>query len=262
MPEITIPARYCRLYWDDGVPHREEHFTLVEQRWTMKTDECALVLVDCWDKHYIDSHLERTNQITLERIAPAIQACRRAGIAVVHAPSPPTARKYPQWVAYAGDSEFGPSPAGSPPDWPPEAFRKKEGDYAQFAKPVEEGVEEWRKTEGEERLIVGDIAPQPGDFVIATGEQLHRLLRDRKVIHLLYAGFAANMCVPGRDYGTRAMQGRGYNIILLRDCTTAIEGAETAKGGWLTKAAILNHEMIVGHTTTSAALVAACEAVG
>jgi nicotinamidase-related amidase len=123
-------------------------------------------------------------------------------------------------------------------------------------------VEEWRKTEGEERLIVGDIAPQPGDFVIATGEQLHRLLRDRKVIHLLYAGFAANMCVPGRDYGTRVMQGRGYNIILLRDCTTAIEGAETAEGGWLTKAAILNHEMIVGHTTTSAALVAACEAVG
>jgi nicotinamidase-related amidase len=262
MPEITIPARYCRLYWDDGVPHREEHFSLVEQTFAMKTDECALVLVDCWDKHYIDSHLERTNQITLEHIAPAIEACRKVGIAVVHAPSPPTARKYPQWVAYAGDSELGPGAGASPPDWPPEAFRKKEDEYAQFAKPVEEELQEWRKTVAEERLIVEDIAPQPGDFVIATGEQLHRLLRDRKVMHLFYAGFAANMCVPGRDYGTRAMQGRGYNIILLRDCTTAIEGHETAEGGWLTKAASLNHEMIIGHTTTSAALIEACQGAG
>jgi len=259
MSEITIPARYCRLYWDEAVPHREEHFSLVEQTWVMKTEECALVLVDCWDKHYIDSHLDRTNQITVERIAPVIGACRSAGIAVVHAPSPPTARKYPQWLAYAGDSELGPFAGAPAPDWPPESFRKKEGDYAQFGKPVEKGLEQWRKTEGEERLIVGDIAPQPGDFVIATGEQLHRLLRHRKIVYLLYAGFAANMCVPGRDYGTRAMQRRGYNTILLRDCTTAIEGHETAEGGWLTKAAILNHEMIIGHTTTSSALIEACE---
>ncbi len=262
MPKITIPARYCRLYWDDGVPRREEHFPLVEQTWVMKAEECALVLVDCWDKHYIESHLARTDQITCERIAPVIEACRKAGIAVIHAPSPPTARRYAQWVAYAGDSELGPSPAASPADWPPEAFRKKEGEYAPFAKPAEEELEQWRKTEGEERLIVEDIAPQPGDFVIATGEQLHRLLRDRKILHLFYAGFAANMCVPGRDYGTRAMQGRGYNTILLRDCTTAIEGHETADEGWLTKAAVLNHEMIIGHTTTSAALIAACEGEG
>ena len=259
MPEMTLAARYCRLYGDDGVPQREEHFSLVEQTWTLKTQECALVLVDCWDKHYIKSHLERTDQITRERIAPVIEACRKAGVAVVHAPSPPTAHKYPQWVAYAGDSELGPRPPSSPPDWPPEAFRNKEGDYAQLAKPVERELEEWRKTEGEARLIVEDISPQPGEFVIATGEQLHRLLRDRKILHLLYAGFAANMCVPGRDYGTRAMQARGYNVILLRDCTTAIEGHETVEGGWLTKAAILDHEMIIGHTTTSAALIEACE---
>jgi nicotinamidase-related amidase len=262
MPEITVPARYCRLYWDEGVPHREEHFALAEQPWTLKTDECGLVLVDCWDRHYLESHLERTDQITGDRIAPVIDACREAGIAVIHAPSPPTARKYLQWVAYAGDSELGPTTSSPPGDWPPQAFRKHEGDYAQFGKPVEAGREEWVRTEGAERLIVQDIAPQPGDFVIATGAQLHRLLRDRKILHLLYAGFAANMCVPGRDYGTRAMQSRGYNIILLRDCTTAIEGPGTVEGGWLTKAAILNHEMIVGHTTTSSALTAACAGAG
>jgi hypothetical protein len=70
------------------------------------------------------------------------------------------------------------------------------------------------------------------------------------------------MCVPGRDYGTRAMERRGYNVILLRDCTTAIEGHETIHDEWLTKAAILEHEMILGHTAIAADLIAACESVG
>ena len=259
MPEIMLPCRYCRLGWDEGVPNREEHFSLAEQTFRLPTEQCALVLVDCWDRHYVESHLERTNRIIAERIAPAIEACHRAGIAAIHAPSPPMARKYPQWVAYASDAELGFAPASPSPEWPPPDFRSRTGEYAQFAKPPEPIRDEWSRTEGEERLIVEAIAPKEGEFVIATGEQLHRLLRHQGVLHLLYAGFAANMCVPGRDYGTRAMQRRGYNTILLRDCTTAIEGHETIRDEILTKAAVLEHEMIVGHTTTSEALIAACQ---
>ncbi|MGQ9731729.1 MAG: cysteine hydrolase family protein, partial [Candidatus Zipacnadales bacterium] len=188
------------------------------------------MLVDCWDRHYVESHLERTNRIILERIKPLIEACKHIGVTVIHAPSPPIARKYPQWVAYASDAELGFELRSSKPqEWPPADFRKREGQYACFAKPSEPGRDEWIRTEGEARLIAKAIQPQDGEFVIATGAQLHRLCHDRRILHLLYAGFATNMCVPGRDYGTRAMEGRGYNVILPRDCTTGIEGPGTTE---------------------------------
>ncbi len=255
--DITLLVRYCRLYWDEDVPHREEHFTLVEQTFTIPVESCALVLVDCWDGHYIDSHLERTNQIIDERILPTINACREAGVAVIHAPSPPMAKKYRQWVAYASDQELDPK-AATAPEWPPAEFRNRTGEFECFAKPAEDERDEWVRTGGAARLIVDTIAPQPGDSVITTGDHLHRLLTHKRITHLLYAGFAANMCVPGRDYGTRAMNERGYNCILLRDCTTAIEGPGSWDGMTFTKASILEHEMIIGHTATSEAVIEAC----
>ena len=216
------------------------------------------MLVDCWDEHYIESHLERTNEIIIERLAPAAQACREAGVAVIHAPSPPQAKQYDVWTHYAGDRELGFTPAEPAPDWPPAEFRERSGPYEQFAKPPDPQLDEWRKTEGDARRIVEALGPEPGDFVIATGEKHHRLLRSREIVHLLYAGFAANMCVPGRDYGTRAMQKRGYNTILLRDGTTAIEAHDTVGELLLTTAAAYEVEMTLGSTTTTEALIEAC----
>jgi nicotinamidase-related amidase len=113
----------------------------------------------------------------------------------------------------------------------------------------------------QERRILPALTPQPDDFVIATGEQLHRLCHHRKILHLIYAGFAANVCVLYRDYGTRAMSRRGYNVILLRDGTCAIESAETLQEERLLQAAILGIEMFVGSSTTSQALLDACNSL-
>ena len=43
---------------------------------------------------------------------------------------------------------------------------------------------------------------------------------------------------------------RGYNITLLRDCTTAIEHSETWDGMWLTKASILDMELRAASVTS------------
>jgi len=75
--------------------------------------------------------------------------------------------------------------------------------------------------------IESSIAPKPEDFVVATGDQPHRLLRRRRLVHLVYAGFATNICVVYRDYRLQAMRARGYLPVLLRDCTTAIETRDT-----------------------------------
>jgi nicotinamidase-related amidase len=264
MPQIEIPVRYYRLWTDLGVDCIEENFHYAEQEWTLPTEKTALVMVDVWDIHYIRSHEEISGQITREKIAPLAEACREAGITVIHAPSPRIAAKFPQWIRYAGDREFGikSGGGGNTPDWPPPEFRRREGEFAQYAKSHEPRRDEWYEKHEQNRGIVPAVAPQPDDFVIANGDQLHRLCRHREILHLLYVGFAANMCVLYRDYGTRAMGERGYNIILLRDCTQAIEAHHTFKDGGLTHASVLAIEMLVGTSSTSDAVISACRGIG
>jgi len=258
MSSITLPVRYCRLDVGPGERWEEKNFKPAELTWQIDPKEAALVMVDVWDIHPYTSHRDRSIEITRDRIVPVAQACREAEIAVIHAPSPGQAHKYPQWVRYAGDAELGGAGAANTDEWPPAAFRQFKGKYAKYAKPKEPRRERWLKTQLPKRKIMPVIEPQPDDFVVATGAQLHRLLKHRRILHLFYAGFAANMCVLHRDYGIFAMKKRGYNIILLRDCTTAIENSDTLPTMDHTQTAISIVEMIAGYTTTSDVLIQGC----
>ena len=258
MDSIELDVRYYHQPRRGRVTENEfAHQTL---RWDLKVDQTALILVDVWSDLYVTSHLERAGEITRKRIVPLLEAFRRLGATVVHAPSPDCARKYPQWTHYAGPEETGARPSAPADTWPPPEFRAKSGDYRRLARP-EEPRDELFYDIIANREIQRDVRPQGDDFVAVTGAQLHRLLSHREVLHLFYAGFAANMCVPFRDYGTRAMKDRGYDIILLRDCTAAIEVADTHGDLALTRAAVADTELNIGYTAASADLLAACERV-
>ena len=263
MPDVAdlhLTVRYYRHGTDDGVECIERNLRPCEREWSLPTEQSALVLVDCWAEHFIRSHEANSARIMREVLLPAVQAARKAGVTVIHAPSPTYVKAYPQWLAYVSDRDLGLEPAPPPDDWPPPEFRRKEGEYAPFARPVEPKVADWIKEPSRYR-IYEPLGPEPGDFVIATGDQLHRLLKHRKLLHLFYAGFAANICVLYRDYGTRAMGQRGYNIILLRDCTIGIEGCDTEEDMALTRTAVHSIELMTGHSTTAEQLIRACRRV-
>jgi nicotinamidase-related amidase len=258
VPNLQLTVRFLRHGTDDGIPCVEPSIHLQERKWSVPPEQSALVLVDCWAEHFIESHQADSGRIMLETLGPVVDSARKAGITIIHTPSPTYIQAYPQWVAYASDQDLGQGPAAPPPDdWPPPSFRRKEGEFAQYARVREPKVVDWVSDPSRYR-IADAVAPQPGDFVVKTGDQLHRLLKHRRLLHLFYAGFATNMCILFRDYGTRAMHQRGYNVILLRDCTTGIEYSETVEGRWLTRAAIASIEVGVGHTTTSGSFLEAC----
>ncbi len=219
MKQLTFTCRHSREYTDPDVPCREENFDWHQREITVPADQSALVLVDCWDRHPVVSFVERAERVARERILPVVQPCREAGVR--------------RTQGYTNDP---------------------------YARPAEPLLEQWLADDNlfPGMRIMSFLEPGPQDFVVATGEQLHRLCRHREILHLFYAGFAANICVQFRDYGIRAMRDRGYHIILLRDCTTAIEGSHTLDGEWLTQAAIFNIELKVGCSTTSEELQAAC----
>ena len=82
MPTLDLPVRYFQDSTPDGVPCREEHFIRREVGMALPLEQTALVLVDLWDNHFIESWLERATRVTREGVVPVIEAARRAGLQV------------------------------------------------------------------------------------------------------------------------------------------------------------------------------------
>jgi len=248
---LDIPCRYYRQTTDPNVSLLESSFRYVERILPIPADEAALILVDVWNIHTTESHYERAVKIISTRIAPVLQAARAVGMAVVHAPSPAVVRRcYPEAMPPASaQSDQG-------PDWPPEEFRNpfRGGKYTAFGRNPEPRADDWLRIRATELDIAEPVKPLPGETVIATGDQVHALLAERRILHLFYVGFATNMCVIHRDYGIRAMsKRRGYNCILIRDATTGIEYHDTADSLTATEMAIREVEAQLGWSTTTEA---------
>ena len=255
MKTLDVRVRYFQDSTPADVPCRETAFIRREFEMPLPVDETALVLVDLWNVHFIESWIARAAQITTECIVPVIDAARQAGLTVVHAPSPPVAEQYPQLQRHK------PPAPSLPSAWPPSDFRGREGGYAVYCGPRSQppgiGIH-WDKL-ASQLSVSPAIDVQDDDFVIATGQQLHALLAERRILHLLFAGFATNWCVLGRDYGIRSMSRYGYNILLLRDATTGVEFPDTYDNLFTTEIAIREVEQQYGFSVSNADFFAAVE---
>ena len=249
MTTLHLRVRYFQDCTPEDIPCREENFVRREFEMALPVEQTALVLVDVWNAHFIESWLERAETVVREAVVPVLERAREVGLAVVHAPSPGVAEQFQHLKRHKPPD---PQPE---PDWPPATFRRRQGPYAAYRGPRHQppGVRP-----------IPDLGMSPAievredDFVIATGQQLHDLLKQRGILHLIYAGFATNWCVLGRDYGIRAMSSRGYNVSLLRDATMGVEFPDTLDARFATEIAIREAEQQCGFTASNEDYFAAC----
>ncbi len=257
MRTLDLRVRYFQDSTPIEVPCREENFIRREITMSLPTEQTAFVLVDVWNVHFIESWIERAKDVTINAIVPALNAAREAGLTIVHAPCPEVASQFPQLDRHT------PPEVQPPPDWPPLEFRSRTGEYAAYrgprSQPPSIGIH-WDNL-SDKLAMSPAIEVQDEDFVIATGEQLHGLSKERGILHLIYVGFATNWCVVGRDYGIRAMTRRGYNIVLLRDATTGVEFPDTLEQLFTTEITIREVEQQCGFSASNEHFFAACRAV-
>ena len=262
MATLQLNVQYFQDSTPAEVPCREENFVVRELDFTLPVEQTALVLIDLWNVHHIDSWIERAEAVTKEVIAPLIGRARECGLTIVQAPSPGVLANFPdKYEVYQGCTPE-PEP-GPPPAWPPTEFRSRQGEYACFRGPrdQEPGIGPYWQSLTGQLDISPHIAVEAGDFVVGTGQQLHDLCQERGILHLLFAGFATNWCILGRDYGIRAMRRRGYNTILVRDATEGVEFPDTLTARWATELAVREVEQVHGFSTATADFYAACAAL-
>ena len=265
MPHIEIPVRYGREITDPSREPHERNLRSGKLRWSLPVQETALVLVDCWDYFPLESFVTRAAEICRTKIRPVLEACRELGVTVIHAPSPQWAANYPDfhYRALREPQEEGKalSELSASDVWPPKSLTK-EGAFAVPRAEAEPTYKVWWETAFPDNLRISThLEPARNDIVVSTGDELHTVCCQGRIKHLVYAGFATNICVLNRDYGVRSMKGLGYNIVFIRDATTGVESSETVDGLWATRSAIFYIEIKVGVTVTAEAFLDACRSL-
>lgn len=86
-------------------------------------------------------------------------------------------------------------------------------------------------------------------------------LKRKGIKTLIYAGYAVNMCVVNRPIGIIEASRRGFNIILVRDATIALETPESLNSEWAHKMAVNMIEINWGWTTTVDEFIKAVQAM-
>jgi len=247
---MRIKPRYYRWHVDPGVEWLETNTGYARLDWDIPISQAALVLVDIWDRHYLKDTEARAEVIIKEKIVPLVKSCRKAGLQIIHAPSPGIAKQHIAWVNLISSEN------SKSDDWPPAEFRSKTGIYNAYARPFEPREEE-RAQHVAGLKMHPDVQPQDSDVVIATGEELHQYCRKKGILFLFYLGFNTNACILLRDYGTIRMSERGYEVIIIRDCGTGMESFETHNELWQTRGAILFLEMFGKYSISSEELISA-----
>lgn len=272
---FTFPVRYyhrrCALF-DDPVPARG-YRGYAEKRLTVNAIETVVACMHVsnlgypgglqWSADSPDAaitgsieSIPRMKYITDNHIAPLLDAARGIGMRVIYlmSGSEKWAENYPQYRELAARVEEPASPTADLPRCPRD-YREE------FLRDVL-GDEYLAMSEG--RMSTGSVAPsvepQPQDWIITTLKQAATLLSENGILNVLFTGFDASGCLLTSAGGVYDMGALGYRCVVLRDCTTAGESAETAPDLTVTKSILTVIELFRAYTADSKDVIAAIEA--
>ena len=273
---IGVHAQSLRLigtHWDVSTLSQAR---LVEDRFDLDRRETGFVVLHAWNVGDdggpavpeslaigmgVPATCAEADRITRVYVGPAKEAARAAGLAIFHVELPSIAIKYDSVRYMLEESElrpalrpYRPSSQATPADEvnPGWILKRAERSHGK-------GFQDWA---GWQQMHVhSSCAPQPGDQVILTSEQLDRICRSRGIKNLIYTGFATNACIVDAAGGARAMLRYGYKLFLIREATLAIEFTDTLDERLMTRGALRYFEHVLGDTIGYQQFVDACRAV-
>ncbi len=254
MATIRIKGRYYRMYPGD------KFLGYAEKEFALDPSETVFLLVDVyglgfdpqkteasqWSGMVSEQSIGRERDIVVNHIRPALDAARQVGLPIVYA-----ANSAPR-VAIEKS-----------------AYHEEKQSTLEFDTPVmyaEDNIDPLEYHCGPSNVLKYSevIAPRPTDYFIRKhvhsaffDTRLDTLLRNLGCKTLVCVGFALDMCLGNTMIDALW---RNYRVILLRDCTYAIEipGID-APGAW-TNRWILYAECAIGYTAESQSWIAACQA--
>jgi nicotinamidase-related amidase len=184
---------------------------------TVPVEATAIVICDMWDKHWCSGATERVNAL-VTKMAPFLEAARKRGIQIIHAPSETMAfyQDTPQRQRILGFPKIEPPAALSLPD-PPLPIDDKRGG----CDTPDQVYKAWTREHPGLRIDASDV-------ISDNGAEIYSFVRARNIRTLLFMGVHTNMCVLNRAFAIKKMTALGLRCILVRDLTDAMYNPQDA----------------------------------
>ncbi len=254
MPTLKLNGRYYRMY------PPEQFLGHAEEALELDTARTALLIVDVYGLGFSPddgrpheypslsstASAAKEKEIVVDHIRPAIDAAREAGLPII----------------YLNNSA--PRIAINNSELAKIARRCCDIDWEEWGS--EDTVDPREYVHGNSAALKFSkvIEPQPGDYFIRKHSysgffetRLDGLLRNLGIKTLVCVGFALDVCLHSTMVDAMNLN---YQVLLLRDCTMAVELPGDIEELSFTKRLILLTEYSIGFTTTSESFIAACAA--
>ncbi len=181
---------------------------------TVDPAKCAVVICDMWDDHWCKAAATRCDALA-KKAAPVIDACRAAGMIIIHCPSD-TMDFYKGTAARvrASSVERVRPPKEKDIPSPPLPIDDSDGgcDDAEPAK----SHKAWTRQHAAIKI------DDQSDYVTDSGAEVFSILADRKRTTVFVLGVHTNMCVLNRTFAIKQLRKWDVDCLLVRDLTDAM----------------------------------------
>ena len=191
----------------------------VAERLKWAARETAVIVCDMWDDHYCRSSVRRLEAM-IPRMNETLDAARRLGVHVIHAPS----STMDFYAGYPQRKRMQQAPYAKPPveiaSWC-YLDRNDEGPLPiADEEPCDDAVPR-AKIRMYSRQHA-DIRIEPEDGISDDGQEIFNYFQANGVENVILTGVHANKCVLGRPFGIRQQVRLGKNVALARDLTDSM----------------------------------------
>ena len=172
----------------------------------------AIVICDMWDKHWCSGATGRVNELA-PRIDKLIDAARRRGVLIIHAPSDTLDfyKAAPQRNAMLAIPNVTPP---APLDLTSPALPIDDSDGGCDTQ-GDKQHKAWTRQHAAIRIAENDL-------ISDRGTEVYSALRARGIADLLIMGVHTNMCILNRGFAIKQMTKWGIRTVLVRDLTDAM----------------------------------------
>ncbi len=237
---LELPTWYYRQFpcdYSQGERATEGILGWAQRVCLVPKEQAALVLMHLWNIGFpggpawgagVPQQVRRDAQEFVGRcvktfttaLPPVLRAARACGLTIVHVASGRGyAERYPQYQRTLTEVT---TPAPAPPEG---AIRPKDADVPTTDERFGPGFS--KVAESEALDFPEGLGPEGDDLVAVTTHELNTLLRNRRVWHLTYCGFAINWCLWHSPGGMVDMRRLGYTCGCIKQGTVAVESKES-----------------------------------
>lgn len=200
---------------------RDKHGTARQTPEFVDPRKIGIVAIDVWDYHWCETWRNRAASL-IPRFNHCFEAARKLGMTLVFSPTN-AMRDLNESPQRQATLRLPNHPMPPPVKLPVPSYAVEHPNSLRYGG-CECGPGEMCFYTNNVNNQYPDLKMTRDDFIALFTQEIYNIFKERGITHVIYTGFASNMCLWSKPPGMGHLRKLGFRCILARDLTEAITG--------------------------------------